>query len=769
MDKTHFKLCKELHNHQGPVRCVVCLSEMNFATSSDDRTILVWDSSSLDKPMKTLCGHERGISCLASCFDRKNRRINLFSGSHDSRAILWAPLSSSVEPIMVFSGHTGPVISLAINNAGTRLATGSWDKTARLWDVETGQCIMTFVGHEQSVSGLFFSPDGKSLVTASSDRTIRVWDLETGAQTRTYDPVHNDCIRSLVLFSGDGEALSSDNAGCLVHWSSSGHALMQYTEHRTFIYNIFCSNSATGGSFVLTSGEDRAVKIWKNFKVTQSLNHPSTVWTSTVLGNGDIATCCDDGVVRIWTEDESKAVSDSAMQDYEASLKSNIASGAADYDVFHISELERKRGRYNGDVAVFSDGRKQMAYQWVEASSSWTKIGDVVNGDSSQNVYQGVEYDYVFDVELDGRKWKLPYNMCDNPYVVAQKFIDDNNLQQEMLDDIGQFIWKQTEHDPRRNLSTSHAVDPFTGGNAYDPAKERSYPGKVDAALLPGYHPPPQSSEQQPQQEQKQQPQSHPPPSSVPLKDTHPFGVANIPSLFAKLKDVSSTGSSDSHQILSFDEAVALELSFPTPPSQSILEVLCRYPPASLTPVCGYLSLLAQNPDTFISIVKAGFFTTLCLDLFSACPQGSPQRQLTARTLANASSTPRGTEILFSKDNIDYVNGFVVQALEDRTEGTRAAVCRMLFNAAVNGKSIPEGDITDRFIGMYAQAISGEFKEKAVVNNALLAIATFFYNRRDARESVRMPEICDAVRNLTESEDEGVRKIATQTLYYIAN
>ena len=73
--------------------------------------------------------------------------------------------------------------SAAFSPDGKRIVTASEDKTARLWDAETGKPIgEPLKGHTDSVMSAAFSPDGKRIVTASDDKTARLWDAETGKQ-----------------------------------------------------------------------------------------------------------------------------------------------------------------------------------------------------------------------------------------------------------------------------------------------------------------------------------------------------------------------------------------------------------------------------------------------------------------------------------------------------------------------------------------------------------------------------------------------------------
>ena len=69
------------------------------------------------------------------------------------------------------------VDSVCFSPDGRRLASSSYDRTVRLWDVETGACVRTLEGHSSTVWSVCFSPDGKQVASGSADRTARVWLL----------------------------------------------------------------------------------------------------------------------------------------------------------------------------------------------------------------------------------------------------------------------------------------------------------------------------------------------------------------------------------------------------------------------------------------------------------------------------------------------------------------------------------------------------------------------------------------------------------------
>ena len=72
----------------------------------------------------------------------------------------------------------------AFSPDGKLVVTASADKTARLWEVASGQVLRELPGHQDWVRHAAFSPDGKLVVTASDDKTARLWDVATGQALR---------------------------------------------------------------------------------------------------------------------------------------------------------------------------------------------------------------------------------------------------------------------------------------------------------------------------------------------------------------------------------------------------------------------------------------------------------------------------------------------------------------------------------------------------------------------------------------------------------
>ena len=83
---------------------------------------------------------------------------------------------------VVQKGHNAAVKAVAISPDGKYIATGSRDKSAKVWDVESGRELRSYLGHQHTVNGVEFSPDGKLLATSSADNTAKLWDVLTGKE-----------------------------------------------------------------------------------------------------------------------------------------------------------------------------------------------------------------------------------------------------------------------------------------------------------------------------------------------------------------------------------------------------------------------------------------------------------------------------------------------------------------------------------------------------------------------------------------------------------
>ncbi len=122
--------------------------------------------------------------------------------------------------------HDGLITSLAFFPDGKKLASGSFDKTVRIWDSKTGKAIFApLTGDTTGVMSVAVSPDGKLIASGSWDGTLRIWDSNTGACPLGPIAAHSDIILS-VAFSPDGSHIVTGPLYCTAKvWNVANPAI----------------------------------------------------------------------------------------------------------------------------------------------------------------------------------------------------------------------------------------------------------------------------------------------------------------------------------------------------------------------------------------------------------------------------------------------------------------------------------------------------------------------------------------------------------------
>lgn len=180
--------------HPSQVRSVAFSSDgKTLVSGSSDKQVRIWHVES-GQCLKILSGHDGMVWTVAyssSFSDSKacdSKTYNskapiIASGSSDKTLRLWDVQNGDC--LRILKGHTNWIWSVAFSPQGHLLASGSADKTVKLWDIDNGRCLMTLVGHANVVRSLAFSPQGDCLASVSEDETIKLWDVETGECFKT--------------------------------------------------------------------------------------------------------------------------------------------------------------------------------------------------------------------------------------------------------------------------------------------------------------------------------------------------------------------------------------------------------------------------------------------------------------------------------------------------------------------------------------------------------------------------------------------------------
>ncbi|TPX38194.1 hypothetical protein SmJEL517_g00222 [Synchytrium microbalum] len=153
----------------------------------------------------------------------------------------------------VLLGHTDGVMCLHYDEASALLVTGGYDRTIRVWNVDTGCIIKILQGHEQSVRAVYF--DDAKLFSASMDRTIKLWNWKTGECIRTLEG-HTGGV--LCLHVDDKMLVSGSDDGYVRVWSTAHNKAFGWKAHSEWVNRVQIYNKKQ----LFTCSDDTTVKLW---------------------------------------------------------------------------------------------------------------------------------------------------------------------------------------------------------------------------------------------------------------------------------------------------------------------------------------------------------------------------------------------------------------------------------------------------------------------------------------------------------------------------
>src|SRR6266478_2779264 len=201
----------------------------------------------------TLTGHVDPVNSVAFSPDGQT----LASGSADKTIKLWNVTSG--KEVLTLKGHTNTVFSVAFSPDGQTLASGSNDDTIKLWNVATGKEVRTLTGHKTSVYSVAFSPDGQTLASGSGDQTIKLWNVASRKEVRTLAG-HAETVFG-VAYSPNGQTLASGSYDDTIKlWNLvTGKELLTLTGHTEAVYSVAFSPD---GQTLASGSGDQTIKLW---------------------------------------------------------------------------------------------------------------------------------------------------------------------------------------------------------------------------------------------------------------------------------------------------------------------------------------------------------------------------------------------------------------------------------------------------------------------------------------------------------------------------
>jgi len=490
-----FKLSVQIQGHEADVRSIAtyttALKRALILSGSRDNTARLWPAASpnsreFESPT-ILSTHGGYVNATHFWEDEKGNLAALSAGkdcvinAFDVRIDEKGNVLVKERPAMTLIGHTDNICALDVRK-GT-IASGSWDATARVW--RDWVSVAELKGHTNAVWAVLLVDDDRVL-TAGADHTIRLWSIAKPAKPLATFSGHTDAVRGLTLLS-DNSFASCGNDGIINLYSlsdlseSKPNAPVQILSgHTSFVYSLATLPGSAGE--LVSSGEDRTVRVWKDGNLIQTITIPAiSVWAVATLDNGDIVCGSSDHIIRVFTRDPNRTADAAEIEAYDKTIASQALNktqvGDVKKDDLPGVEALSQPGTKEGQTKMVRSGDVVEAHQWDASAGQWNKIGEVVGGVGSgqKKLYEGKEYDHVFDVDIaDGvPPLKLPYNLSENPYAAAARFLEKNELPAGYIDQVVKFIEKNSE---AVSIGASDYVDPYTGASRYTGSSQPARP-----------------------------------------------------------------------------------------------------------------------------------------------------------------------------------------------------------------------------------------------------------------------------------------------------
>jgi len=212
------------------------------------------DTNGVAKLIREISGYEGFLSSARFLDDE-----SIVTGSGDMKVMQFQ--IETGQKVVDLEGHNGDVAALSLKPDDRNVfATGSVDRTARIWDLRAPGCIQTFWGHEADVNSICYHPSSMMFLTCSEDKTVRLWDVRSDQEICQYRPPTTNSSFTSVGVSLSGRIVLGASDDSMVHmWDIAGNHTGSLAGHENRITQIAV---APAGFAIATSSWDFHVRVW---------------------------------------------------------------------------------------------------------------------------------------------------------------------------------------------------------------------------------------------------------------------------------------------------------------------------------------------------------------------------------------------------------------------------------------------------------------------------------------------------------------------------
>ncbi|OTA04485.1 Doa1, WD protein required for ubiquitin-mediated proteolysis [Trichoderma parareesei] len=768
-----FKLSAQLLGHEADVRAVSFPSPDFALSASRDCTVRIWRRTQTSPPAfeGTLISRGSEYVNTVAFFPPNQEHPNglVVSGGKDTIIEVKSPNSlatDNAERLLI--GHAHNVCTLDVSPKGTYLVSGGWDGQARVWNLSKWETELMLGGHEGMAVWSVVALDETTVVTGCADKSIRVFDLTQGKggevmpAATIYTP---DVVRALCKVPkghpSGADIASASNDGTLRLWKLNGQQVSELHGHESFVYSLA---SLPSGELV-SSGEDRTVRIWKGSECIQTITHPAiSVWTVAVNAEtGDIITGASDGIARIFTRRLEAMADDATLKEFQDSVKASAIPqqqlGGINKEKLPGPEfLTSKAGTKEGQVQMIRESNGNVtAHTWSMAQQQWINVGTVVDavGSTGKKVeYNGQSYDYVFDVDIEDGKppLKLPYNLSENPYERATKFLNDNELPLSYLDNVANFITENTKGATLGKSGPSSGPDPYGTESRYRPGEEsQSRPAKV-----------------------------------LPQKEYISISAAKLDAILNKVSNVNKTMISSGRKdvalnpgeesaLLSVKAALESSKVIAVPELNVILKIVTEWPYSDRLAGLDLLRCVARFP---IAAQFKGPLGESLMDIATASsipddiPPNEHAAMMGARTLANLFGSADGRSLMSSQadkaisflERITGIKGGEPINKFNRNVLVAVATVAVNYSVLVNKEKLLSPEQRRRLVAVLGAVLKDQ-TDSETLYRALVALGTILSTSKDEAKSLGVAAWVQGAAN--KSSEERIKGVATECLNLI--